>query len=568
MRMAVLWWLAGVPLWCALLACIWGSGGSGMIPGRGVVALLVAGCVLAAFAGLRVALSWRSPVTWLAAALVWQGLALACWSVVPEPGLLWWGERAGALLTAIGIAAWCQGQEPLLLVRAVVAAGSGVLVLAVITQLPMFAGGLTGPDLPFGNPNFNVGGALPLLGLALPFLRDRVVAITASSGLVAALTLGTGLRWDGTHLLFGDATRSVWVGLAAMLGLAVILRLPARSHAWIIGGGEIVVLALLAALVAGLIPLPPSSPSTGYRLALWQCAIEAIGHAPLCGGGPASALVSLQAQASSPIAWLWVPSYAEHPHNEYLGALLDGGLIGALLLGAGLLATLKPVWQRRSEPACAALLIAWSGVLTHALIESHLCQPGPLLLLALLTGVSWAVTQHHVPHTGRTRAIQPLLAGLVAVLLAVQIGRDFTVGGSPPMIERRATLRMAALGDQWLERAAVAAQLRARLGDLDAWLSIEAEARARGHDLATAETLALAQVARQPLDATAVDLLVRVRDRQRTHGQQADAERLDAVLQATQSRAGLLLAQVPDNALSHQLRERLAATLKRIAPPQ
>ncbi len=578
MKVAAWWHISALPLACALLALVWGCGGTGMMPGRGAVALLVVGSLAAAFFSLRAPaaeLTWRSPLVWLGAALLWQAVALGCWTAAPEPGLLWWGERAGALLTAFAAASWLgavrQSWSPEALVRAVSGSGAGVLIVAVIGQLPLVAAWSAGPDLPFGNPNFNVGGALPLLGVALPFVKDRRTAIILACGLAAAVMLGLGLRWDGHQFFFGDATRAVWVGLAAMLGLAAILCLPARWHGWLIGGGEIFVLAALSALIAGVLSLPVAlaSPSTGYRLSLWQCAVEAIAHAPWCGSGPGSAIVVLQEQAASPRASLWVPSYAEHPHNEYLNALLDGGLVGALLLGAGLLATLLPLWRRRAEPLAAGLLIAWSGVLTHALIESHLSQPGPLLLLAILAGASWAYAWSDgnavkARSPSWARLIMQLSACWITAFLVMQIWRDFTTGGSPSMIERRAQVRIHALGDQWLAQANEAAAVRARLGDLDVWLTTEAVARARGRNFASAEMLALRQVERQPLDAEAIDLLLRLRTRHLAQGRPAEAQRLTTVLNITRTRAEQLLASVPDNPLSHRIREQLHHVFARL----
>lgn len=580
MKVAAWWHIRALPLACALLALVWGCGGTGMMPGRAAVALLLLGAVGAAVFSLKTyvhELTWRSPLVWLSAALLWQAVALGCWTAVPEPGILWWGERAGALLTAFAVASWLvavrQDWSHESLVRAVSGSGAGILILAVIGQVPLVAAWSAGPDLPFGNPNFNVGGALPLLGVALPFVKDRRIASILACGCAAAVILGLGLRWDGHRFFFGDATRAVWVGLAAMLGLAAILRLPARCHGWLIGGGEILVSAGLSALIAGVLSLPVAlaSPSTGYRLSLWQSAVEAIAHAPWCGSGPGSAIVVLQEQVASPRATLWVPSYAEHPHNEYLNALLDGGLIGAVLLGAALLATLLPLWRRRAEPLAAGLLIAWSGVLTHALIESHVSQPGPLLLLAILAGASWAYAWSDgnavkARSPSWARVILPLSACLISVLLTVQIWRDFTTGGSPTMIERRAHVRMESLGDQWLERAYVAAAVRARLGDLDAWLTIEAEARAHGRDYPTAETLALRQVERQPVDVEAIALLLRLRTRHLAQGRPAEAQRLTTVLNITRARAETLLATVPDNPLSHDRREHLRSVLDRIEP--
>ena len=132
------------------------------------------------------------------------------------------------------------------------------------------------------------------------------------------------------------------------------------------------------------------------------------------------------------------------------------------------------------------------------------------------------------------------------------------------MLERRAHVHLEALGNDWLRCAAVAEKIRHRLGNLDKWLTTEALARAHAHDYATAESLALMQVARLPLDAQALDLLVRLRDRYRKREQPTDADRLTATLQNASTRARLLLENVPDNPLSHGLREKLTVVLTKI----
>ncbi len=536
----------------SLFLWAWGAAlHPGMQVGRGAGMFLAFGCILALVQPAQVRWAWRSPQPWLVAALVWQVIALAGWAVIREPGLVWVGERAAALLTAAAVAGWVRTQPAERILPLIAWVGAACLALAALTESPWGKPSwITGPDLPFGNPNFTVGGALPLLALAVPFGRDPVARLALAVGLPAALILGLGM-------VSGDATRSVWVGLGAVIGLAGILRLPARSHLWLVGLGELAVLAVLALLIFGLLPLPDASPSSGYRLALWRCAIDAISHAPWLGTGPASAIVVLQEQVGSPLAWLWVPSYAEHAHHELLNALIDGGVIGTVLLLTGLAMTLIPVWRRRAEPVGAALLLAWAAVLTHASVESHLCQPGPLLLLALLAGATWAYTQEFVvPQVPVGRLAAAIACGAFAVAM---ISREFTDGGSPTMIEARAGRQMLA---QPTEAGAIAEQVRVRLGDLDSWLTVEAVARARVKEFAPAEQLVILQLARMPVDDRAFDLALRLRDRRRKLGQPSGE--LDAALVQAHSRALTYFAQVPDNPKNHARRLALEAAFTRL----
>lgn len=544
-------WLAGVPLLAVGAMLLWNWGAlnhPGMQLGRGVGLLLLVGCLLSLVLPVRLRWDWRSPLPWLALALGWQVLALAGWAVVREPGIVWVGERAVALLTAMGVAAWCRTGDLDRIALALAAAGAGCLALCAISPPGWSGTWPTGPDIPFGNANFVVGGSLPLLALALPSLRRAAGGAVLALGLAAAVVLGLGL-------LSGDAARAALLGLGAMVGTWCILRLPARSHGRIFGIGEVATILGLALLISGVLPVPGDAPSNAYRVHLWQAACQAIQQAPFIGSGPASGIVVLQDQAASPLAWLCVPSYAEHPHQEFLNALVEGGLVQAWLLLAGLLATLAPVWRRRSEPLCEALLIAWAGALTLMLVESHLGQPGPLLLLALLAGLTWACTQEEGPAgSPTTRFAIPLAVVLAGALQFALLAREFSDGGSPTMIEARALRAMEA---EPARRGEIAAEVRRRIGDLDTWLTVEGVAEARARRFPQAEALAIEQLARLPVDDGALDLALRLRNRLRTLGQEHG--HLDAALQAARIRGVALLGRIPVNDKNRARRERLAA---------
>jgi O-antigen ligase len=578
-------WLLALPALAAACVLLWGKGAElhpGMQPGRAAGAFLLVGTVIALVLPSRLRWSWSSPWPWLTAALLWQGASVIGWAVVREPGLVWLSERAAGLLTAIGLAAWFRGTPGERLLPAVGACAAGMLVLGVVSGGPWAGAWMTGPDLPFGNPNFLVGGALPLLGLTLPFLRRPSALIACGLGLAAAVIIGSGK-------LSGDACRAVWPGLVALFGLWAILQLPARSHGWILAIGEIGVLLLFAGLISGLVALPDASPSSHYRLAIWRAAFDAIGQHPLLGTGPASAIVVLQEQIGSPVAWLWVPSYAEHAHNEYLNAVIDGGVIGASLLLAGLLLTLVPLWRRRAEPAAQALLIAWGGVLTQAMIESHLSQPGPVLLLAVLAGATWALTGQESATVGTASGSHPTPSGaspvaprradsavvpaiapsasspgyLVQVFAAVlvaatsfaMLAREFSDGGSPTMIEFRAERRMEA---EPANAPVIADEVRKRLGSLDRWLTLEAKARHEHHDDPGAAVLVIEQLARLPVDPQAVGLALILRDGRRKANQRFDD--LQSALEQARRDGTALMQEVPELPRTAQLR----AVLKRL----
>jgi hypothetical protein len=246
-----------------------------------------------------------------------------------------------------------------------------------------------------------------------------------------------------------------------------------------------------------VIPGEPK-PSVLQRLFCMGQSYEAFAAAPLTGYGTGTTVGVLQLQPSYPGAWLSVPSYLEHAHNESWQILVEGGLVGAAVLAAALWFTLAPLWRRRDEPMAKALLVGWAAMIAQAQVESHLSQPGPLLCLAVLAAATWAFIRTPVPAADGTPAtaldaaaaadapwpVRPtvgmiilLVLGLMAAVGEVRNGlremggfksADSVIGsgGSPSAIVHR-------MSSLWrdaptaAEKAAVLAALESRLGPLD-----------------------------------------------------------------------------------------------------
>lgn len=551
------WSLALLPV--ALMGCCWlwwwlryGFLQPGVQIGRSADLMLILGAIASAWIFYRRGSASRALLP-LLAALAWQALALS-WAPVSGPGVLWLTERAAALAVAAGLALWLRCEDDAQLEPAITGAalaGAGILALTCLTQIGNLATNTRlGEEAPFGNVNFAVGAALPLVALGLTrFLHGGTLGwwiyALAAGGLAGLL---------GGGRLGGDPTAAVWLGGGAALATALILRLPARCHLPLLALGALGLIGGAVTATSGA--WDPSSLGAGaaQRIHLWRSAGEALmGAQGLIGWGPGSAIAVLPEQPAFAAAWLTVPSYPEHAHCEVLQILLDGGLILAALLAWALWLTLRPLWLRRQEAACAALLVAWCTAGTHALIESHLSQPGGLLCLAILAGLSWAAA----PPLPIRRWIGLTAAGPGLVLAWLVVRGLIGDGVSPSEAERRAWDRIAANGDDPAATLATLDQLRQRFGPLER-LDLE-RARQLGR-LRQSEAAAAAlatHLRRLPVDAEALALAARLRAASR-----ATPELVAAEFQARQ-RAASVLATTHETARNAEARAALSQELAR-----
>jgi len=520
----------------------WWAGGlnPGVQPGRSAALLLVVGCFLA----VRLTAVPRAALP-LLLALAWQAASLA-WTPVPELGLLWLVERCAAFTAALGCAWWLardDGPHE----AALAIAGLGILALTAATQTGLGVSLALGQEAPFGNVNFAVGAALPLVAIGL----TRFLHGGGARWWVFALAAGgVGGLLAGGHL-GGDPNRAIWLGGGVALATALVLRLPSRWQLPLIVGGAALLLAAWLAAIAGVGDPGRLGAGSAFRVHIWNAALEALaGPAAAIGHGTASAIAVLPEQPSFAAAWLSVPSYAEHAHSEPLQILLDGGLVLAGLLAWALWATIAPLWRRRGEAQAAALLAAWAAWAALALVESHLATPGGLLGTALLAAVSW--------RSGDTRILPSprlsWLAVLPALMLAALIGRELAGdGGNATSIETRAAHRLEnATGET---RLAEFTRLRERLGPLDQVDLQRARALGMSGQRQEAAACLAGHLDRLPVDAEALRLAARMR----LAG--AGSPDLAAAEARARQRATALLAAIPENPVNRAARGALTAAL-------
>lgn len=544
-------WLALLPL--LLVPCCWlwwwaATHHPGLEPGRS------AALVLAVLAALP--LLWRRDLVLPAAtaplllALAWQGLAQS-WSPVPGLGMLVVAERLGALAAAVGLLLWVRRQPDARLPTACGIAGLLVLAMTMATDRTLGLDLAIGKHAPLGLSNYSVHFAMPLLGVGLVYaLRTSRLRAVIFAVLGGGLAIGFGLGW-----LLEDPCRAALVCLAGLAAASLVLAAPARWHAPLLAAGGALLLAGWIASFTGLLDPATLGWSTAQRIHIWRGACEALAGPQLAVGyGPAACIAVLPEQPSFAAIWLTVPSWPTHPHNELLNILLEGGLVLAGLLAVALWRTIAPLWRRRDDPFCAALLVGWITAGCGALIEGHLHEPGGLLLLAILAGLSWA--QAPAP-TAQPAAAPAWLLPLPALALALCIVHELAGDGGPPVsIHRRACLRLERIPAS--DQAAVLAELttlRQRLGPLDGLDYDLAMAYGRLGRVAESIDPLLGQLRRLPVSAPALAQAARFRA-----ARAAPPELLAAEAKAREA-ARRWLELVPENARNAERRRELSRVL-------
>jgi hypothetical protein len=434
------------------------------------------------------------PSTWLLALLVWLAISLA-WSAHPALGVIGLAERAAALAAALGIAALTARRPLPVWVLPVI--GAAVLVLAATSGIRLREGGLTQPpsylgnwllgpgaarprvaEQPFGLNNFNLAAA-PLLAVALGALvargdatsgRRPVVVLGGifAAGLAALVIIGGGVGTD-------HSTTAAWYVLLAMAGAASALRLPRRwAPVAYVAVVAVPLLIQLGCVAAARLPVAVP-PSIIDRFGIWLGARDAFLAAPLFGYGTGTGAVAISSQPIRAIGWLAVPGFPEHAHHEAAQFLLDGGLLALLLILPAIWLTLRALWRRRDEPLVAGLLTGWAVALCQSLVESHLAQPGPLLLLALLAGTSWGVAARPAGTAAAPSAPVggdrwPLL--LLALVATVGIGatiRRTHAWRGPAGLDHHHTMQQVAAATTATEKLQLLSDLEERIGDVDAF---------------------------------------------------------------------------------------------------
>jgi O-antigen ligase len=236
-----------------------------------------------------------------------------------------------------------------------------------------------------GNPNY-VGAYL-----LFPILAVLAVVLSSSGdslpnrvgcGIASLILLGS---------FFLSRARASWLGLG--IGLALLGWWLIPRKVWIAG-----MLWAVLAMQVGLTWYPNAwehwgdTKTLNYRLRYWWSAVELWKQSPVFGLGTAAyrfKVYDAQAQIGQKHPWFWkgyVEPKPRRPHNDYLEALVDGGLLYAVtffgLVGYVLVRAVK---RSRASPSMRAMIAGQAAVLVSALFffPFHLTETQALFWLNL-----------------------------------------------------------------------------------------------------------------------------------------------------------------------------------------
>lgn len=199
---------------------------------------------------------------------------------------------------------------------------------------------------------------------ALYPLAERARSQAARASWLLGMAVGAfGILASATRIILATAylglaalvaARRQWVALAAVT-LILVGSLAVRPDFL----GRFLVLAPTSSVPAtpspGASPSTPSSPLPGdaevpattfedtslqYRVFVWRTLLHAWSKTPILGIGPGMAASTIE--AASPT------SHRQAPHNDYVGALAEAGVIGLGLFLTVQLAFLFVLWRRRN----------------------------------------------------------------------------------------------------------------------------------------------------------------------------------------------------------------------------
>lgn len=258
------------------------------------------------------------------------------------------------------------------------------------------------------NPIYFGGIVLAFSLMILPRITDVSLPLPARA--VFALSAGLGLIASAL-----SGSRGAWVAIPVLLVIYVFTiarRVPAQQR---FGVPLMVVAIIVAIAVVPGVPLAErlvdawqsltvASPvfseadTLAIRWALWQLSAGAIGEHPLFGGGPGLFRAALEQAVAQGQAHEFLLRF-HHPHNQYLSALLIGGIPGLLALIALFGVPARFCAQGLFLSDRQSQYVAWSGLAAVAVIatmatgESIFQRNSGIVWFALLASVSCALVR-------------------------------------------------------------------------------------------------------------------------------------------------------------------------------
>ena len=372
-----------------LLACV--AGIAGLLASRALIAIAPIVGVVAAMAnpGLRRALPhyFRNGAAMRAAAvpafLLFTGLYTSDWPVWRHELFrdLTWLAVPLAFTLAVPLVGWQRRAVGSAFVLGTVAVGLATLGQYLLNPAAANEAIRIGQNMPaithVFHISFGVMLALAFFGALLlrrdrragPLLRTVLLAAAVAAALTlhilayrtGLLMLYTGLLAAGLRLLI---RRNLAVGIALLLALGV--------GPWLAYQSLESVRQRISSSIWDVQQFTLGHDINDYSLARRLAAIKTVGAIAgehwLLGVGPADTRAAMKAQYEWKDFGLR-PGNQVEVHNQYLQALLGGGLVGLLLLLAVLLWPLRHGWARRSPSIGFFILIQATVMLVDAPLD-------------------------------------------------------------------------------------------------------------------------------------------------------------------------------------------------------
>lgn len=294
-------------------------------------------------------------------------------------------------------AAWWNG-----LIAGCLVAGGYALWYYLSGQLSEHGARVTGPS----NPIYFGGVSLAFALMLIPRLADEHISTALRSLVGAAIVLAF-----VANALSGS--RGAWLAIPALLAVYLFTAGAGQSLRRRLAVPAVALALSLLVLLNPMLPMSDRLGETlgelsliadgdsgdggiGLRVQLWDIAGGLIGAEPLTGTGPGSfrlaVLESVQVGAYDEALLRY-----EHPHSQYLSALIDGGaglliVLAALLAGPIMLVSpLSRGYSRQCRYLAWCTLVAGTVLAIMALSESLFARNDGIVWYALLTSVSAAL---------------------------------------------------------------------------------------------------------------------------------------------------------------------------------
>jgi O-antigen ligase len=130
-----------------------------------------------------------------------------------------------------------------------------------------------------------------------------------------------------------------------------------------------------------------SGVTDAQRLSAWVGTLTAFRDFPLFGSGMGTFPYIFKIYQPEGLPGFW-----DHAHNDYLELLLEGGIIGVLVLAVFMLSILirilKAPWDERGTYLGAAFLSSITTMAVHSIVDFNLHIPSNAILFSLILGLA------------------------------------------------------------------------------------------------------------------------------------------------------------------------------------